>query len=114
MWILEQAAKVASEYLSGRGRRWDHVRTVGQLAGTLAAAGKISADVASAAWVHDLGYAEELSPTGLHALDGAEFLATEGAPAGVVGLVAHHGSRFRGGGAWAQYKTGPHARRRSV
>src|SRR3954454_1067608 len=90
MWSPEQAPKVASEYLSGLGRRWDHVRTVGQLADALAAAGKISADVAAAAWLHDLGYAEELSTTGLHALDGAACLASAGAPPEVVSLVAHH------------------------
>ncbi|MDM7856660.1 HD domain-containing protein [Cellulomonas alba] len=90
MWSAEHAAKVASEYLSGLGRRWEHVRTVGRLADELAAVGAISADVAAAAWLHDLGYAEELSTTGLHALDGAAFLADEGAPTGVVGLVAHH------------------------
>ena len=90
MWSPEQASKVAAEYLSGLGRRWDHVQTVGQLADALAAAGRISADVASAAWLHDVGYAEELSTTGLHSLDGAAFLASEGAPAGVVSLVAHH------------------------
>lgn len=90
MWSPEQAPKVASEFLSGVGRRWDHVRTVGGLADELAAAGKISAHVAAAAWLHDLGYAEELSTTGLHALDGASFLANEGAPAEVVSLVAHH------------------------
>lgn len=90
MWSLDQAPKVASEFLSGLGRRWDHVRTVGELADGLAAAGKISAEVAAAAWLHDLGYAEELSTTGLHALDGAAFLTNEGAPVEVVSLVAHH------------------------
>lgn len=54
MWSPENASKVASEYLSGLGRRWNHVRTVGELADGLAAAGKISADVAAAAWLHDL------------------------------------------------------------
>lgn len=90
MWSPEYASKVASEYLSGLGRRWDHVRTVGRLADSLSAVGMISDDVAAAAWLHDLGYAEELSTTGLHALDGAAFLASEGAPAGIVSLVAHH------------------------
>jgi len=90
MWSPQQASKVASEYLSGLGRRWDHVRTVGRLADELAAADRISADVAAAAWLHDVGYAEELSTTGLHALDGAAFLAMEGAPPGIVGLVARH------------------------
>lgn len=90
MWTSEHASKVASEFLSGLGRRWDHVRAVGERADTLAAAGKIPNDVAVAAWLHDLGYAEELSTTGMHALDGAAFLAAENTPAEVVGLVAHH------------------------
>lgn len=90
MWSAEQAQKLASEYLSGLGRRWDHVRVVGRLADALAAAGRISGDVAAAAWLHDLGYAEELSTTGFHPLDGAIFLASVGAPAQVVSLVAHH------------------------
>lgn len=95
MWSPEQASKVASEYLSGLGRRWEHVRGVGERADSLAAAGRISADVAAAAWLHDLGYAEELSSTGLHALDGAAFLASEGTPAAVVALVARHtGAEF--------------------
>ncbi|WP_291881381.1 HD domain-containing protein [Cellulomonas sp.] len=81
---------MASEYLSGLGRRWGHVRTVGRLADELSAAGRISADVAAAAWLHDVGYAEELSASGLHALDGARFLLMEGAPSAVVGLVARH------------------------
>ena len=80
MWSPEHASKVAAEYLSGLGRRWDHVRTVGKLADELAAAGKISAEVAAAAWLHDLGYAEELSTTGLHALDGAAFLGPRALP----------------------------------
>ncbi|NUU19512.1 HD domain-containing protein [Cellulomonas humilata] len=90
MWAPEHASKVASEYLSGLGRRWNHVRAVGQLADALAAVGSISPDVAAAAWLHDLGYAEELSVTGLHALDGAAFLANQDVPAKVVSLVAHH------------------------
>lgn len=90
MWSPEHASKVASEYLSGLGRRWAHVRTVGLLADQLCTDGTIPPCVAVAAWLHDLGYAEELSATGLHALDGAVFLAAEGAPADVVGLVAHH------------------------
>lgn len=90
MWSPEQAAKLASEYLSGLGRRWEHARTVGRLAGVLAADGTISGDIAAAAWLHDLGYADELAATGFHPLDGAVFLASKGAPLEVVGLVAHH------------------------
>jgi hypothetical protein len=90
VWSTEQAPKLASEYLSGLGRRWHHVRTVGHLADALAASGRISREVAAAAWLHDLGYAEELVMTGFHPLDGAMFLAGEGVPAEVVALVAHH------------------------
>ena len=43
-----------------------------------------------AAWWHDLGYAPQLVVTGLHALDGARFLATEGYPERLCALVAHH------------------------
>ena len=90
VWQNELAPKVAAEYLSGLGRRWSHVVAVGRLADHLAAAGMLSDAVAAAAWLHDLGYAEELIATGFHPLDGAAFLEEEGAPAEVVGLVAHH------------------------
>lgn len=90
MWSAAQAPKLASEYLSGLGRRWAHARTVGRLADALAGTGAISGDVAAAAWLHDLGYADELAATGFHPLDGAVFLVAEGAPSEVVGLVAHH------------------------
>ena len=33
----------------------------------------------AAAWLHDIGYAEELLDTGFHPLDGARFLASAGA-----------------------------------
>ncbi len=48
-----------------------------------------------AAWLHDVGYAPELSHTGFHPLDGARFLRAHGWPSAVVNLVAHHsGARF--------------------
>lgn len=95
VWRNDQAPKLASEYLSGLGRRWEHVCTVGRLANVLVDAGAISREVAAAAWLHDLGYAEELAATGFHPLDGAVFLTGEGAPPEVVGLVAHHtGAEF--------------------
>lgn len=90
MWSTDWAHELAAEYLSGLGRRWEHVRTVGRLADTLAADGAVGTDVVAAAWLHDLGYADELMMTGFHPVDGARFLASEGAPEEVVGLVAHH------------------------
>ncbi|WP_211283983.1 hypothetical protein [Phycicoccus duodecadis] len=46
--------------------------------------------VVSAAWLHDVGYAPMARDSGLHALDGATYLAGLGADAVVVSLVAFH------------------------
>ncbi|GAB3057259.1 hypothetical protein GCM10027053_18680 [Intrasporangium mesophilum] len=40
--------------------------------------------------MHDVGYAEGLVDTGMHAIDGARALQRFGAPDEVVALVAHH------------------------
>lgn len=49
----------------------------------------------AAAWLHDIGYAEELRKTGFHPLDGASFLERSGWPPEIYNLVAHHsGARF--------------------
>ena len=90
MWTPERARKVATEYLSDLGRRWQHVRAVGQLAETLAERGAIEDHIVMAAWLHDLGYAEELQLTGFHPLDGARHLTDLGAPTEMIALVAHH------------------------
>lgn len=75
------------------GSRWAHVKAVG-----LAAEGllpKIGERVVVAAWLHDVGYGPGQVDTGLHPLDGAEFLRRTGADPAVVSLVAYHsGARF--------------------
>jgi putative nucleotidyltransferase with HDIG domain len=49
----------------------------------------------AAAWLHDIGYAQQLCDTGFHPLDGARYLQRAGWPPAVCDLVAHHsGSRF--------------------
>ena len=49
----------------------------------------------AAAWLHDIGYAQGLTQTGFHPLDGARHLHATGWPPALCGLVAHHsGSRF--------------------
>lgn len=49
----------------------------------------------AAAWLHDIGYLEDLSQTGFHPLDGARYLRAADWPDPVCNLVAHHsGSRF--------------------
>lgn len=44
----------------------------------------------SAALLHDIGYSSVIRSTGLHALDGAQFLRDQGAPSRLCALVAHH------------------------
>jgi hypothetical protein len=45
----------------------------------------------AAAWLHDIGYAPDLTVTGLHALDGARYLRdTQHTDARLCRLVAHH------------------------
>jgi putative nucleotidyltransferase with HDIG domain len=68
------------------------------VAGVAAAAARVARVVAAgdrellvaAAWLHDIGYAEELATTGFHPLDGARYLRTLGAPDRLCRLVAHH------------------------
>jgi hypothetical protein len=90
-WGSSDAERVAERLLSGTGDRWAHVRLVAKSVQDLAGAsgGQLDALVA-AAWLHDVGYAPELVVTGMHALDGAVYLARRGTPAEVVSLVAFH------------------------
>lgn len=46
--------------------------------------------VVAAAWLHDIGYAAELVRSGMHAVDGADYLARLGAPQVLTSLVAYH------------------------
>ncbi|OYO08825.1 hypothetical protein CGZ94_20225 [Enemella evansiae] len=78
------------------GRRWQHVRGVGETAeGLLERMGPIGPLVVRAAWWHDVGYAPELHETGHHAIDGALYLKKSGRDEELVNLVAWHtGSEF--------------------
>ncbi|KGN29435.1 hypothetical protein N802_13675 [Knoellia sinensis KCTC 19936] len=84
MWRTDQAPNLAAEYLSSLGDRWEHVQTVGRLADWMIAELGLSPEIAAAAWLHDIGYAPALAVTGFHPVDGATFLANEGAPNHVV------------------------------
>lgn len=90
MWSNKWAPRLAADFLADLGSRWAHVKTVGGLAEGLVASGLLPREVAAAAWLHDLGYAPELTITGFHPLDGATYLQRLGAPPEVVGLVGHH------------------------
>ena len=46
--------------------------------------------VGAAAALHDVGYAQQIQRTGMHALDGAQWCADHGVPDAVVELVAWH------------------------
>lgn len=77
--------------------RWDHVRGVAARA-KLAAPMFVREDaaiLAQAAILHDIGYAPRVSQTGLHALDGAEYLSKIGVPERLCALVAHHSCAYR-------------------
>ena len=95
MWHAEKAPELAAEYLSDLGPRWAHIQTVGRLADRMVEDHGLPTDIAAAAWLHDIGYAPALAVTGFHPVDGALFLADQGAADRVVSLVAHHtGARF--------------------
>lgn len=95
MWRREQAKELAVEYLSELGPRWAHIHTVGRLADCIVQDHGLPTEIAAAAWLHDIGYAPALTDTNFHPIDGATFLADQGAPEQVVSLVAHHtGARF--------------------
>ena len=90
--LTRPARDLSAEVLSDIPARWDHVvgvaRRAGEIGGNLPA---VQRDLVTAsAWLHDIGYAEGLASTGMHALDGALHLAHLGWPADVVGLVAFH------------------------
>lgn len=73
-------------------RRWAHSQGVARQADAVARAlqGHAKA-VESAAWLHDIGYAEPLVSSGFHPLDGARYLRDGGYSDRVVWtLVAHH------------------------
>lgn len=94
--MLISARTEAHRLVEPLGRRWLHVQTVaGSAAGTAAKLGLDSDTLVAAAWLHDIGYADELRETGFHPVDGARFLRRTGWDEEVVRLVAHHScSRF--------------------
>lgn len=95
--ITVQAQRLGADLLSALPSRWSHVRAVALRAEDLSA--DLDAEerdtVVAAAWLHDIGYADELAVTGFHAVDGARYLARLNWPSTVCGLVAFHtGARF--------------------
>ncbi|MCV0384768.1 MAG: hypothetical protein K5799_15205 [Erythrobacter sp.] len=87
----EDARRLAEECLAtSHPDRWRHVQGVAARAVEVSQSGAGDDPVVSAAWLHDVGYAPVARESGLHALDGARYLAGLGAAPVVVSLVAFH------------------------
>lgn len=73
-------------------RRWGHVQGVAAQSRSLAPILGDQADlIEAAAWLHDIGYSQELARTGFHPLDGARYLReVQHADPTLCSLVAHH------------------------
>jgi hypothetical protein len=89
---VQAAQDLAEATLSPLGDRWRHTQGVAARAGLAATVVDPGARdlLLAAAWLHDIGYAPDVAETGLHALDGARYLAAEGWPPLLCQLVAHH------------------------
>lgn len=87
-----KAMAAASRLLAGIGTRFEHTQAVARQAERarhlLPPPWRDA--VVDAAWLHDVGYAPEITSYAFHPLDGACFLASEGWPAEVCRLVAWH------------------------
>ncbi|GAB1643842.1 HD domain-containing protein [Krasilnikovia sp. MM14-A1259] len=89
----ERAASASEGLLSAAlPVRWQHVKAVAAKAEKVGRriSGVDFNALVSAAWLHDVGYSPPLKDTGLHALDGARWLARNGFDRRVASLVAYH------------------------
>ncbi|TVT24696.1 HD domain-containing protein [Amycolatopsis acidiphila] len=88
-WSWYTAKRLLAEELP---RRWAHTRGVAHRAAEVARMlpREDRQILAASAWLHDIGYAENLVDTGFHQLDGARYLVAQGVPRRVCALVAHY------------------------
>lgn len=86
------AQALAANLLAGLQPRWTHTQAVAAraLAGSAAVEVSERPVLVAAAWLHDIGYADEVRHCGFHPLDGAQYLQTRGWPHLVAALVAQH------------------------
>ena len=90
---VEVTARVlAHELLAEDPRRLHHVAGAARIARFVSRRLRMPQPeyLVSAAWIHDIGYAEPARRTGFHPVDGARYLEERGWPPLVVSLVAHH------------------------
>src|SRR3954447_17126544 len=89
--MTEWAAREGESRLARLGSRWSHARGVALRANEIAAAVDVAdrGVLVAAAYLHDVGYADELVVHDFHPLDGALWLRAQGQER-LAGLVAHH------------------------
>lgn len=92
--MLEWATEFAQNLLAERlPKRWEHSLGVLRVAKTIAPILGDDADLlASAAVLHDVGYAPEAADTGQHMIDGGLFLRSRSVDDRICVIVAHHTS----------------------
>ena len=85
------AARETETRLARFGSRWSHARGVAMRAEetAVAVAGADRGVLVAAAYLHDIGYADELIVHDFHPLDGAIWLRAQSQER-LAGLVAHH------------------------
>ncbi|MFC0041628.1 HD domain-containing protein [Actinomadura rayongensis] len=91
--IAAWARELARKHLEGPlPRRWAHTQGVARQARTLVPLlGERAGLLEASAWLHDVGYAPDLSVTGFHPLDGARYLRdVHQADEHLCQLIAHH------------------------
>jgi putative nucleotidyltransferase with HDIG domain len=96
--LVHDARDMAQRVLGALPQRWRHSIGVARRAEELAATVPCPdlEILIAAAWLHDIGYAEDVKDTGFHPLDGGRYLAARFWPPRVGALVAHHsGSYFQ-------------------
>jgi HD domain len=94
--LVTWASQESRVRLAPLGSRWAHSRGVARRAREIAATvdPEDRGVLLAAAYLHDVGYAPELTVHGFHPLDGALWLSGQGLDR-LAGLVAHHtGARF--------------------
>ena len=90
--LVRDARDLAQLLLAGDGERWRHTIGVARRAEELTATlGDEDCEILlAAAWLHDIGYADQVTDTGFHPLDGARYLDRLGWPRRISAIVAHH------------------------
>ena len=91
--LIRHARDLAQILLARTQERWRHTIGVARRAEDVARILDTPDDreiLVAAAWLHDIGYSEQLHDTGFHPIDGARYLHLHGWLPRLAGMVAHH------------------------